>query len=111
MNIQALFTACDKFLCTFVIDLRHQSLTTAWWHPSLHCFWSVCHPKISSILGTSENHLVQVWLHAGCWSINLCECYVQTLFTFWMTFLTSRFTWDHWNCILNWGTLTCLHLH
>lgn len=29
MNIQALFTACDKFLCAFVIDLRHQSLTTA----------------------------------------------------------------------------------
>ena len=23
------FTACDKFLCAFVIDLRHQSLTTA----------------------------------------------------------------------------------
>ena len=28
MNIQALFTAYDK-LCAFVIDLHHQSLTTA----------------------------------------------------------------------------------
>ena len=33
-------------------------LAIPWRHPSLlHRFWSVCHPKIPSILRTSENHL------------------------------------------------------
>ena len=33
-------------------------LPAPWQHPSLlHCCWSVCHPKIPSVLGTSENHL------------------------------------------------------
>ena len=35
-------------------------LSTPWRHPSLlYRFWSVCHPKILSMLGTSENHLRQ----------------------------------------------------
>jgi hypothetical protein len=45
----------------FVIDLCCQSLTTSWWCPLLHCFWSACHQNIPSLLGKSVN----TWSKSG----------------------------------------------
>jgi len=61
-NIPALVTACDEVLYAFIIDLRlHSSL--------FHCFWSVCHQKIRSVLEPSENHLGAKSELYGGWSM------------------------------------------
>ena len=60
-------------------------LSTAWRNPSLlRCFWRVCHPKIPSTLGTSENHLGP---SLDCMANDLHKCYAQMVLTSWMTFI------------------------
>ena len=81
-NIQAFVIVWRVLVCLHHRPLPPVHLTAPWWNPSLLPFWSVWHPKIPSILGTSENHL-RPSLNNILWRI--CIRNAQMVFTFWTT--------------------------